>query len=524
MKQKKSVSNFLKVNAQLLSLKQPPKVQAHCEVVGIGPISKKETASQLLPSEFKNYTSVLDQLLKQKELSSKACSSVLVRFSGGLGGKHVLFFSLGNDRSGIDALGAHERLRRLGASIIHTLEAEKLKSAVILFDSFLVSKARLQTKPTEAACALVEGLGLASYHFSQYQTKKQESEPYEITLMSTRLSQVNAYQRGIENASVVVEATNLCRDLSNSPSNELYPQALANRAKLLASQYGISCSVLDVPTLKKEKMGLLLGVGQGSQHPPCMVCLEYKPAGKKKALTIALVGKGVTFDSGGISIKPATKMEDMKHDMSGSAAVLGAILAAARLKLKCHILAVLAVAENMPSGKAIQPGNILYSRAGKTVEIINTDAEGRLVLADALDWVQDKNPDYIIDLATLTGAATITLGKSCAGLMGNDPALVQKIKEAASRSGEKVWELPLYEEYFDDLKSHCADMRNSGDSPSHGTAKGAMFLKQFIRPNVKWAHLDIASMAYAGSLFPYNPKKGSSGYGVRLLVELLKGF
>ena len=224
----------------------------------------------------------------------------------------------------------------------------------------------------------------------------------------------------------------------------------------------------------------------------------------------------------GISIKPSARMEDMKHDMCGSAAVVGAVVAAAKLGIKTRILAVVASAENMPGGKAICPGHILKSRAGKTVEVSNTDAEGRLILADALDYIQDRKPDYVIDLATLTGAVTITLGKTCSALMGNNEDFNNAVKKAAESSGERVWELPLFDEYFDDLKSEYADMRNSGDTPSHGTAKGAMFMKEFIRKDTKWVHLDIAAVAYAVGMLPYYPKKSSTGYGVRLLVELAK--
>jgi leucyl aminopeptidase len=319
----------------------------------------------------------------------------------------------------------------------------------------------------------------------------------------------------------MLEGAFLARDLGNEPSNELYPAEFAERAKKLASTYGLKFNVLDEKALAKEKMGLLLGVGQGSDRPPRLIVLEYNP-GKKAKKTIAFVGKGITFDSGGISIKPSARMEDMKHDMCGSAAVVGAIVSAAILKLPVRIISVVAAAENMPDGRAICPGNILRARSGKTVEISNTDAEGRLVLADALDYTQDMEPDYIIDLATLTGAITVTLGKSCSGLMGNDAAFNRTVAAAAAASGERVWELPLFDEYFDDLRSEYADMRNSGDSPSHGTAKGAMFLLEFIRKGTKWVHLDIAAMAYGVSHIPYCPKKSSTGYGVRLLVELAK--
>jgi leucyl aminopeptidase len=227
----------------------------------------------------------------------------------------------------------------------------------------------------------------------------------------------------------------------------------------------------------------------------------------------------VTFDSGGISIKPSLRMEEMKHDMTGAATVMGALALAAHQKCKHRLLGVLVFCENMPDGKAIQPGNVLTSRSGKTVEVINTDAEGRLILADALDFIQDQKPDALVDIATLTGAVSIALGKLCCGILGNDPKLTQSLQAAGEASGERLWELPLFDEYFEDLKSDCADMKNSANDSYGGTIRGAIFLKQFIRKGVRWAHLDIAATAWNLGHLPYCPKKGASGAYVRTLAR-----
>lgn len=526
MKSDQNVSRFLHVTVKKTSKKDSTSVKSNCEVVAIGPASKSPSFN--LHNDFKDYKPLIDQLNDNSELSTKFGASCLVRFAStsklGRGSNHVLVVGTGHDGEGINALGPVERFRRLGAVVAQKLSAEKQKEATVYFDSFFLPSAQLNADAENAAYAFCEGMGLTTYRFDKYFSNSGSSkkeEPLQITLATAQESKAKAYSRGWDRAQAMLLGASLCRDFGNEPSNELYPEEYARRARALGADYGLKCTVFDEKNLVREKMGLLLGVGQGSVKPPRLILLEYKPRSAKK--TIAFVGKGITFDSGGISIKPSAKMEDMKHDMCGSAAVLGAIVAAARLKLNVHILVAIAAAENMPSGNAIQPGNILVSRPGKTVEITNTDAEGRLVLADALDYVQDMKPDYIIDLATLTGAATITLGKTCSGLMGNDTAFNRMVHAAAKASGERVWELPLYEEYFDDLKSEFADMRNSGDSPSHGTAKGAMFLKQFIRKGTRWAHLDIASVAYAVPTVPYYPRKASSGYGVRLLVELAKG-
>ncbi|MBI3558737.1 MAG: leucyl aminopeptidase [Deltaproteobacteria bacterium] len=539
MKQDVNVGKFLNISAQKLP-KAPPYGKAQCEVVAVAPDAKPKAKDDAKPGlvlhkDFKDFRPLLDRLNASSEFSPKAGSACLARFNGVRGADHVLVVGTGVDKDGINQLGSVERLRRLGATVAHKLIGEKVKQAVVYLDTFLVPSGKLSVDAATAAYAFAEGFGLAAYRFDKYFSKtkvatkeanadkehKKES-PFSLTLASSEAGRVNGFAKGVEQANAMLLGAYTCRDLSNEPSNELHPTDFADRAKRYAETFGLKATVLDEKQIIKENMGLLAGVGQGSIRPPRLIMLEYTPKKAKTAKTIAFVGKGITFDSGGISIKPSARMEDMKHDMSGAAAVVGAIVAASQLKLGVRIVTIVAAAENMPGGNAICPGNILNSRAGKTVEITNTDAEGRLVLADALDYAQDLKPDYIIDLATLTGAVSVTLGKSCSGLMGNDAGFNKMVSAAAKDSGERVWELPLYEEYFDDLKSEYADMRNSGDTPSHGTAKGAMFLKQFIRKGTRWVHLDIASVAWGMGFIPYNPKKASSGYGVRLLVELAK--
>ncbi len=519
MKQKNNneFSSFLRVQVNKISTKTP-KSQSHCSVLGVSLGSGKNKNAVILKKGYQDYKPLVERLSKSHEISSK--SMCMVRFSGLRGADHTLFVGLGKDRPGINSLGSIERLRRLGAQVFHKLHAEKIKSADIYLDSILSNEAGLASDLETAAYAFSEGMALAAYRFDKYFTKKSEkSESPTIHIMSKDQSEFTKFQKGVERAHAFIVGVQICRDFGNEPSNELYPEVYARQIETLSKAHGLKFTVLDEKQCSKEKMGLLLGVGQGSVNPPRLILAEYNPK-KKAKRTIAFVGKGITFDSGGISIKPSAKMEDMKHDMCGSAAVIGAVIVCAKLRIPVRVITVVAAAENMPDGKAIQPGNILRGRNGKTVEIVNTDAEGRLVLADALDYVQDMKPDYIIDLATLTGAASITLGKACAGLMGNNDAFNKMLKEAARISGERVWELPLFDEYFDDLKSDYADMRNSGDTPYNGTAKGAMFLQQFIRENTKWIHLDIASVANSVPHIPYYPKKSSTGYGVRLLVNL----
>ncbi len=486
-----------------------------CEVVAY--FMKKSGGAPELHKSFGPHKALLTQLKKAGELSGH----VFVRFKGRLGGKHVLFINVGEAAKGLDALRISERMRRLGAVVTQRLAAERVGTAVVHFDSFLVAEKEPSEDLQTQAEAMTEGLLLGGYKFKKYFTKKDsDAFPSAISLTAKDDKQMAALKKGFESGRVLAAATVVARDLGNEPSNELYPETFAKEAAALAKEHGIKCTIFDEKKIRKERMELLWAVGKGSAFPPRFIVLEYTPPKVERHL--ALVGKGMTFDSGGISIKPSGKMEDMKHDMCGAAAVLGATLAIAKLKLPVKVTCAIAMAENMPSGAAMNPGNIVKGRGGKTVEIANTDAEGRLILADALDWVQDLKPDYIIDAATLTGAVGVALGKICAGLMGNDDDLNLTICEASDLSGERVWELPIYSEYAEGMKSAYADMRNMGEAGQAGTIVGGMFLKNFIRDNVKWAHIDLASVAYDHGATSYSPRKGASGWGVRLLVDVAR--
>lgn len=529
-KSKSLFSTYLHINAQKLqTLVKSQEDPIQCEVVAVcGTASSKDKKSEkgaTLHKDFKTFHGFLDSLAESNEVSTAAGSACVWRFYPGDANaiaQHLLFLGVGQDAEGINAFGAEERMRRLGAYLFKKMSAEKFTSVAVHLDSFALAASKLNLDAQTLARCFAEGAGLAAYSFTKYFSKTHDSKSVpSITLVTKEASRLAAFERGIAEAHCIVKGTEIGRDFGNEPSNTLYPESYAERCKKLAAEYGMKFTVLDEKDMKKEKMGLLLGVGQGSVNPPRLFVMDYNP-GKKAKKTLALVGKGITFDSGGISIKPSSRMEDMKHDMCGSAAVIGATVASAMLKLPVRVICVVAAAENMPSGNAIQPGNVLTSRCGKTVEVNNTDAEGRLVLSDALDYTQDMNPDYIIDAATLTGAASITMGKAASCLMSNDEGLTKLMKKAAENSGERVWELPLFEEYFDDLKSDFADMRNTGDNGNAGTARAAIFMLQFIRKGTKWAHIDLAALAYGVSHIPYNPKKFASGYGVRLFTEVAK--
>ncbi len=310
----------------------------------------------------------------------------------------------------------------------------------------------------------------------------------------------------------------LARDLVNEPGNVKAPAWLAEQAQIAAAAGDLRCTVLEPAALADEGCGALLGVAQGSIREPRLIVLEYTGA-EPGAAPIALIGKGVVFDAGGISLKPAEKMDEMKMDMAGGATVIATCLAAALLKLPVNLVGVVPAVENLPSGSAIRPGDILTSLSGQTIEVLNTDAEGRLILADALTYAARFRPRLVIDVATLTGACIIALGHHASAVLGNDTALVQALRAAGERSGERLWELPLWEDYDEQIKSEIADVKNTGGRPA-GTITAAAFLKRFAG-DFKWAHLDIAGTAWIDKARPCHPK-GASGVGVRLLVAFLR--
>ncbi len=405
-----------------------------------------------------------------------------------------------------DEAAEKDALRNAGAAIVNALNELKIKRLHLL--------SNLQEENVLAIC---EGIAFRLYSFDFYKSGD-KSKPPAVKIsgdysreMETRLLRLKNIFRGIH----------LTRDLANEPSNELTPELLVKRADLFfKNSKNIGVSWLDIKALKKLKMNALLAVARGSRQKPYLLKIHYKPAGKS-AGKICLVGKGVTFDSGGISIKPSSGMEDMKFDMSGAAAVIGSMAAVAALKPGLEIIGIVPAVENMPGSKAYKPGDVIRSMAGKSVEVINTDAEGRMILIDALTYAQKEyKPDCIVDFATLTGACAVALGDKTAGMFGNNGALADILFNAGEQSGDRVWHMPLFESYAEDLKSDVADLKHIG-SRYGGAITAAKFLQAFIE-NVPWVHLDIAGVAYNVKNMPYL-EKGSSGFGPRLIAAALPG-
>jgi leucyl aminopeptidase len=377
----------------------------------------------------------------------------------------------------------------------------------------------INLKAEETAQALTEGSMLGLYRFLKYKTNEEHDHKKEIktlTILTENASSARAMQKGVKIGEVVAESTVMVRDMVSSPSADMTPTIIAAKARDIAKEFGLKLQVLERQQMEKLGMGALLGVASGSAQPPKFIIVEYRSGGKKPF--IALVGKTITFDSGGISIKPAENMDKMKDDMSGGAAVLGAIRSAAALKLPLNIVGLLPATENMPSGRAYKPGDVLRTLSGQTIEIISTDAEGRLILADALAYASQYKPAVIVDIATLTGACRVALGQEAIGMLGTDDKVKQKMREAGEKTGERVWEMPLWEGYYDLIKSDIADMKNTGGRDG-GVITAAALLSKFVQ-NYPWVHLDIAAMAWTEKDRPYTPK-GATGIGVRLLTQFL---
>lgn len=412
-----------------------------------------------------------------------------------------------------------ERLRRTVGVAVRVAEKMGITSFTFSLDHTANSSERMGQALAVRAAA--EAAVLASWDFRELKTVGKEeprTEVEEMVLLAATDKQRADYEVAARLGSVSARAANFARDLATRPGNMATPTYLANAAAKIGEEFGMKVTILDREQMRAEGMHALLAVAQGTQEEPRFIAIEYNGAAKD-VRPLVIVGKGVTFDSGGISIKPAERMEDMKFDMSGAAAVLGAMRGIAELSIKANVVGLIPATENMPSGTAVKPGDVIGSHLGKTIEIINTDAEGRLILVDALSYARRYNPAAMIDAATLTGAVVIALGQQAIGLMGNDGDLIDEIMAAGLRAGERCWNLPLWDEYRELLDSNIADIKNSGGRHA-GTITAGWFLKDFV-VDIPWAHLDIAGMAYRDDA-PAYLRKGATGTPTRLFIEWVR--
>ncbi|MDH7515639.1 MAG: leucyl aminopeptidase [Bacteroidota bacterium] len=402
-------------------------------------------------------------------------------------------------------------------------EAAKFSApvAAVYCPSEEVIKKHVKAAFEDVVVALVDGTLLGNYRYEKYIGKK--AEPVKGPLRECRFVTADEGYQGrlkstIDSASIVVEGVILARDLTNAPPSEITPDTLAKEALAMGRKYGLKTVILGKKEIEQHKMAGLLAVNRGSRREPRFIIVEHNETKRRLPLYV-LIGKGITFDSGGLSLKPAASMEEMKMDMAGAAAVLGTLMAAARLKIPLRIVGLIPATDNMPGGNALYPGDIIRFANGKTVEVVNTDAEGRLILADALLYAQRYKPEALIDIATLTGACAVALGSHATGLLGTGEGLKSALIAAGVKTAERVWELPLFEEYESQLKSTVADMKNVGGKWA-GAITAAAFLKVFAG-DIPWAHLDIAGTAILEEATDYAPK-GGSGVGVRLLTEFFR--
>lgn len=470
-------------------------------------LTPKSTAAQLdvrLEGRIRDY-------LDSGDFAGVLNSTALVRTGKTIQAPRVLLVGLGKaEACTIDVL------RQASATAATTARHLGVHSVAFLPPAYNVP-------PEEVAQACTEGALLGLYTLRKYKTapaNEDQDNLHALYVVATGSATQRALEKGVQRGRILAEAVNMARDLSNSPGNEVNPSYLAKQAQEIAAKTALRCHILDVDGMREHQMGCLLGVAQGSTQPPAFIILEYAPQGTQER-PIVLVGKGLTFDSGGISIKPAANMEDMKMDMSGGATVLGTMQALAQLDYPRRVVGLVPASENLPSGNAVKPGDILRAMSGKTVEVINTDAEGRLILADALAYaVQEFKPACMIDLATLTGAVVVALGSHATGMMGTDKTMMDRLRTAGEYSAERVWELPLFEEYSKQIKSDFADIKNVSSGREAGSIIGAAFLKEFVG-DTPWVHLDIAGTAWTREQRPYTPK-GATGVGIRLLVKALE--
>jgi len=470
------------------------------------PFVEGEPLLQAIPGLADATGGAIERALASKEAQGKPYELFLTPVLKGWKAARVALIGAG------PAAGANlERLRRLATTA--ALAARQRHVARVAFVQ------RLPLDPFEAVQAVSEGLTLAAFNGDRYKSQDRSGAAPEQMLVVATAGQASAatLEEAVERGRILGESSNMARDLCNEPSNVLTPSVFAERGAAIARDAGLTVEVLDEDEIERLKMGLLLGVARGSAEPPRVIVMTHNPPGAPASPVLGLVGKGITFDTGGISIKPAEGMERMKDDMAGGAAVIGAMRAISLLKAPIKVVGIVPASENMPGGRATKPGDVLTGASGKTVEVLNTDAEGRLILGDGLWYAQRLGATHLIDVATLTGACVVALGKVASGLFGEPQSWVAAVSHAAARAGDRAWPLPLYDEYFEQMRSEIADMVNAGGRAA-GACTAASFLKEFAG-GLPWAHLDIAGTAWADEAKPWQPK-GPTGVAVRTLAEL----
>jgi len=491
-----------------LVLSSPSEIETECIAVVVLDRSEKNSEKPQLAIETTDsrLREAAAEVLDSGEISGKLFDSNLLHRPAQIKAKRLLLLS-GGKASSFNS----SDLRKLAGAAVRFLKPKGIRSFAFLSPEAIPAE--------EGVKAIVEGAFIGNFDPDVYKSdrKDQQIESVDVVVRGDQ----GRLQKAMDEARILGESQNFTRVLVNEPSNRMTPNILADRARKMAQEVGLKCEVYGADKIKELKMGAFWGVAQGSDEPPALIILRYEPPDAPASPVLGLVGKGITFDTGGISIKPADGMEKMKYDMAGGAAMIGAMRAIALLKPKTKVIAIVCATENMPSGKAQKPGDVQIAMSGKSIEIINTDAEGRLVLADGLHYAKQLGCTHLVDAATLTGAVVVALGYVNAGAFSNDDKFYQRFSDAVKKAGERFWRMPLEDDYKESIRSNIADIMNTGGRWG-GAVTAAMFLKEFAE-DTPWIHLDIAGTAWMEDNKPWIAK-GPSGIAVRSLVELARDF
>jgi leucyl aminopeptidase len=481
----------------------PDKARCDCIVVGVFESRKLSAPAQMVDKASGGY---LSGILRRGDMEGRSGAALLVHGTPGIAAGRVLLVGLGKETE-----FGEKAYRDAVAASVRALKDTGSKNVVITLSELPVAKRNTDWQARQGALVVHETL----YRSDQLKSKKDKAKPPLSAIAFTVAGKdAKSAAAALDQGEAIAHGMDLTRELGNLPANICTPTYLAQQAQKLARECKLKCEVLDRARMEKLGMGSLLSVARGSHQPPRFIVLQYH-GGKAKAKPVVLVGKGITFDTGGISLKPGAEMDEMKYDMSGAASVLGTFRALAAMKLPLNVVGLIPTTENMPGGAATRPGDIVTSMSGQTIEILNTDAEGRLILCDALTYAERFDPDCVVDVATLTGACVIALGAVASGLMANHDGLAEELLEAGQASGDRAWQLPLWDDYQEMLKSNFADIPNISGSRAAGTITGACFLARFTK-KYRWAHLDIAGTAWRSG-----KEKGSTGRPVPLLTHFL---
>jgi leucyl aminopeptidase len=485
--------------------------EANVEALAIAVFKDEKASSDVLKDLDKLTGGIVSSVIKNEEFKGEVNETALIRFSakGKIKASMLLLIGVGDKTDYKVASVAN-----VSGTATRFLRKRNVKSFALL--------PRLDGDATEIAQNAVQGFITSQFELDKYRTKDKNTKSVDNLVVCVEGAKESALKDGLQRGQIIGDSMNFTRDLANEPPNILHPTEFAKRAQTIAKEAGLKCDILDEAKMEKLGMGSLMSVSIGSEQPAKLIVLKYEPkkSTAKKGELLAIVGKGITFDTGGISLKPGEGMDAMKYDMSGGASVLGAMRAIGLLKPSVPVLGIVAAVENMPDGKASRPSDVVTAMTGKTIEILNTDAEGRLILADAVAYAEKQGATKIVDMATLTGAVIIALGDVHTAVLGNDQDLVNEIIACGNEVGENYWQLPIGKEYSKGIKSDIADIKNIGPSRKAGTIVGAVFIQEFI-DKAKWAHLDIAGTAWNDGEKPHQAK-GPTAVAVKTLVKMVE--